>query len=75
MQLLGCCGLPNVMRLFILFNISPFLQILTCISHILKTDDEAEVRQAALVALKQLIKGVSQDILKVVIRLCVPKLW
>ena len=41
------------------------LQVLSCISHILQTDREPKVRQAALVALKLLIKGLSQDSIQV----------
>ena len=42
-----------------------FLQVLSCISHILQTDKEPKVRQAALVVLKLLVKGLSQDSLQV----------
>ena len=42
-----------------------FLQVLSCISHILQTDKEPKVCQAALVVLKLLIKGLSQDSLQV----------
>ena len=42
-----------------------FLQILSYVRHILETDREVKVRQAALTVLKLLIKGLSQDAIQV----------
>ena len=41
------------------------LQVLSCVRHILETDREVKVRQAALTVLKLLIKGLSQDAVQV----------
>ena len=41
------------------------LQVLGCVVHVLQTDLEPSVRQAALLVLKLLIKGLSQDAIQV----------
>ena len=41
------------------------LQVLSCVKHILETDKEVKVRQAALTVLKLLIKGLSLDAIQV----------
>lgn len=40
-------------------------QVLSCVKHILETDKEVKVRQAALTVLKLLIKGLSLDAIQV----------
>ena len=42
-----------------------FVQVLSCVTSILQTDQEVKVRQAALLVLKLTIRSLSQDAIEV----------